>query len=758
MSTYYTYSIHDDIVRHEVNINQLQNEIQISNYSRTLEGITTNDDEMIITFDGVLLVSETNALNTLVRNHDAITDEVFRKLYRPKDTYLISPSGGDFETIREAVETVSPGSLLLIYPGTYIENNPLTLRHDTVLRGEGLPITINIVAINTQHPIFILEQQTILEGVHITGASGIGGCGIYVDSSIGFGRAMITRTIVSNCETGYKAVFENNVSHMPPCTMMCLETMVVSTDTTTVQFGYHAADGSMIRCIDTGVTGNLYQLIGIGYYSTGVHPVTGDSSIMRINSGGIQYATVALCCDDGGEVETHANRIEHCTTGCDIGPTGTTSKLGIHGVVFHDISGNEIETVNTDCTIYATGGRIRSDKISLPYPNNIIYDVFHFNSEPSNSSLQVNGILSVGSTMQQSRAFFGCGYSHIFDVTILTNTNMDVGTWDDISVNLLVDDTVSSPMFAGVTVGNTIYFGDNVIFSAMYASMTSPINGGMVYIEYWNGSAWSMVQIMVRANHPPYNSYSNNFFGVTGEIVINFGPMDNWSMKTLNGYNKYWIRFRIMSDISQNPICSRIRIYNDSTSIERDGYVLHYGCSRVRKRHSLTLSDFVVTTGIPTTQDIYLFDDMKVRIPNNRFPNSGTTGIGTIIHIPADIDTSYPITLLHNWVASDNSVGDVVWQLSYGNTRTQIYLSSPPASTATKIKSTAPVASSSEGLIRTEHFDVIVSGITQSDLLFLSIKRLGDDVGDTYASGVVVVSIDIEYVSNCLGKHITNGS
>ncbi len=337
----------------------------------------------------------------------------------------------------------------------------------------------------------------------------------------------------------------------------------------------------------------------------------------------------------------------------------------LHGTVW-DIDNNskvDISASSLDATAYdilvrdtaskvrMTSGVIDTSKVGLPSnTSNILLqysDILLNNGRGFHNS----GDLIQGGIEFSSNSFFGQGGAVTKSLILLKYNG---STYNDVTSLLTPDNPVTTTIFNSTSAGNMFYVGHPLIkistLSMNVITALSSLNINDVLIEYWNGSAWTVTQRMSTSSQSPYTSYANQLLSQVALLEIRLNVLitlgTTWQKTTVNSVNAYWIRFRISSGISINPVINTCFIYGSSLRIDPLGAVTCYGASRSQKTsfYSLNLFESVASITGPQNGDIYMTKTLAQGSRANSFRNTGDSIYFSLL-LPSDIDTSSPLSL-----------------------------------------------------------------------------------------------------------------
>ena len=154
-------------------------------------------------------------------------------------------------------------------------------------------------------------------------------------------------------------------------------------------------------------------------------------------------------------------------------------------------------------------------------------------------------------------------------------------TTDDIAYTdrtLVARSTVGGAFtFVANTTNARIYMGCQTSnIDAVRHTLSTAGGGGIIVLEYWNGSSWTSV-----------NEYIGGFLttGVTDKQYLRstsattryfVDPLYDWQKSIINGDNLYWLRYRVTTSYSTNPIFSLL-LPQKSTNISKTLHIPETG-------------------------------------------------------------------------------------------------------------------------------------------------------------------------------------
>jgi hypothetical protein len=176
---------------------------------------------------------------------------------------------------------------------------------------------------------------------------------------------------------------------------------------------------------------------------------------------------------------------------------------------------------------------------------------------------------------------------------------------------------------------------------------TASSTDGEIVVEFWNGSSWVEINHMSTEAGGDYLPYGKKIFERTGVENVRFSCETNTSWVAHDpvslGFNCYWIRFRLATVPTTLPVFEQWKAHSNSTSIDADGFVEHFG--NARSTRSFTLPNFEAANNSPANADIYFQVNFGVGKVENKFEGTSLDQSSQIIYLPASIDTSCPLML-----------------------------------------------------------------------------------------------------------------
>jgi len=767
---------------------QLDNEIRTnSNITTTLLGISTDGDNVDIIFQSTISALEKTELETMIiPNHipktpkepitleidpssDIITAQLLNGIgYFPalySQTVIISKEGksGQYTTIKEALDAnTNLNTIFIVHPGTYIENNPLIIPPNSVIKCSGTTSQSTIVAANSSSDLIVLNPWCQIQGFILTGSSGVGARGIYYDGSLSGSTvyALVKECIISDCDIGIE-------TSNGPDTLLGYRTLVTASGSgVSPSKGIYVHSGGQFNASSISVAGALtpYTPIMDGVICEDV------GSKLSLTTSNVHVCTRAVTQNNDGEVELNLLTARGNVTGLYVGATGTNCKLRANSFTMIDSVSKDIDIQAVDADIGIFSSEIDDGKVNNP--NNIrISNRSHI--KKYNKIYEIHsGDLRFGGKGQKTVISLGEGKYDDNQMIVLSNSNLEVGTWVDNTIAAKDYNIPGFDIFQGTSPGNCCYFGRDTTLIGCKLNITTATSSTTtrddVIWEYWDGSAWSQFQVMVTEAESPYYYKTDSVVSQTGKYNVRFGLKSTtpFADKSLNGNTLKWVRMRIVNAISDIPYTQYSKLHVNQTKINSTGFLENFGDSRPIKRLPWTINDTEPANASPDNQDIYISDKLGVGRKENRFKNGVVDRLGMNIFLPMDLDVGFPIKIKFAILGDSGTPGDVEFVARWNTTNN--------GSTVYRTTAAAPTTSTGEKTITTiinisssniEHRGELVLDLNRvnpypstgtAQLLTVSIERnaTGGNANDTYAGNVSFIQITPFYISWRLGGFI----
>lgn len=735
----------------------------------TLLAVESIDDSCNIIFVSTISGAEKTALDALVAAHDPLPTN--------STVIVVAKDGnGDYTSIASALTDANTRAgngircVVIVHPGIYIESNPMTVGTGVTIRGYGSWVQTTVVPTNANTHVMEIHTRGLIEGLAFYGAAGPSGVAIKYDGT--GGSANNSLALVRECGVQY-------------CTTGILAVNGSSTNKNSLTIQTVGMKSNPSQGITTGVQVNADAevfLVNLRTFSNDTTPitnavsVTGASAHCLVTDAIIDRGTNGIIINDSAAVEIRSTHIRN-TTGSAIKITGTGTKT--------EITTSKLESDLYDVDIQATsitnlslvGSYISINKINNPndvYVSGVMYD-----DNVEDRGLHVLGELKVGTASHPSEACIGGGDSYVQGMIILNNDDLAVGTWVDNTTDAKSSSGSTFTLFPDLLVDSCAYIGSDWTFYGFKVVMggTTMASGEYdhVVLEYYDGSSWTAVNCMWTHADAPYSSHAKNHFQEASTTMqVRFDGHMVWNSKlSLNGESKYWVRFRITTAITNNPVIEKFAIHSSRMEINADGFVEYFGNGRPVKVFPWSMeSIYGIPTGLfslPNDADLYISDNIAIAGVKNEFPNGVTRAVAYTGFVPHDMDTSSGIRMKLAFMAPDTNTGNVRWRVRWGYSNGdtwKVYTSTASAPTAAPIEFDAAMAVAVSGVAyKVSYVDMtldvsdLVSNPDTSEVTptigWMVLSREGGHGDDTYGSAVYIVNFQSTYIEWSNGAHIS---
>lgn len=650
-----------------------------------------------------------------------------------------------------------------IYPGTYIENNPLVMPPGCVVISIGTPGNVIIIGTNPDKDMFIMSPWAKIYGLLLVGNAYPGVRGVYFDGSYGGGSfAEVEDCIIQNYDIGIETV-------NGPDTML-IRVCLISASTNNLDKALYTHNGSSVIANSLLISG---AHDGSAFFNYGVF-CAGHTSKVSSTTTATYFCQNGIAVDDNAEVEITLITIGYCYHALTICPNNTNSKVRGNSFNIKEsfISDINVQSQNADIIIYS--GVINEAKVINP---NFVTINANFQSIVNNTKyMTMTGDVKFGTPQQPTIVSVGEGRFNLVGLAVLSNTNFETGTWVNNSNSAIEKDNDYFQIFSDTAVGNCCYIGCNgplygVTTNIITATTANVLNTDVIW-EYWDGTNWTKFNIMQSDSLPPYYCYIlNSFISEIDDYQIRFGltSVTPFATKTLNGVTcSSWVRFRLLNSIASLPTSNYIKPHCSQTQINGDGFVEHFGNARPCARLAW---DYHMTTPFSMdNQSLFITKSFSKRDTYNKFTTGVYSCINFCCYLPHDIDISFPIKLKLSFVVDSDTSGNIEFIVKTTHTiiGSNIYLDqmNAPESITNQIITVCthnvPANNSNKEIrcVMSVDIDNTFVNPRPSDgvesLLWLSVARNStpSNTSDTFPGSVIMTAFTGTYIKWCSGDHI----
>lgn len=659
----------------------------------------TDENRFYVKESGILTVASATAAqgvlaNTAIQPNDNISTLVNDSAYitladisqtTSKQVYVSATDGDDatgeldnpgkpFLTIKAALDEIANQSLtgyaIIIGPGTYYENNPVTVPNGcTLLSAHGsyshVHGSVKVFPLVLTDHLFQLTNLSGIDGlelhtpsstekacVNFVGTANNQECSVNNCTFIGGVSGSNGAAIANNTPTGNARINCDNIYYGGGDFFHFIEThggRITATNIFVQEFG--GVDDGM-HCVfrtdyDTGNTiseiiafncearlstlGSFYTAVGgnVDFFNV---IVTGNARGLRLD--GNNYNVKAVNCVFKGSGNTV--RIGSACDGSD------GSKFYLSGVHNNDF--------RVDNQLWWASDYLLEFSTDLDDNENPAADRKIWGADLSVGNSRIPHGLSVGNGI----AFANTTEEVVLATSSNTSTTEGVGLVD-ISANALDKNTALTFTFNANAADEAIYFGTKKRdgsslllkhYGYKLQTLTGDARDGAYVIEIWNGSTWTEVKCQTVNAEEGYNYASNYFWRNNSSEIVMFGIDDNaqWSLKTINTVQAYWSRIRIVTAPTVLPVFTQVAgLPKAQFIVTKKGKQTFFGAAQFRRSLQAASSSLSSTGGVLTgTQQIGTGTNQY----SHSFANATLDGAGDKLYwntrIPEGSCTAFP--------------------------------------------------------------------------------------------------------------------
>lgn len=775
----YTYSISTDF-SNGVYAPQLDAEIKASSIEKTLVGVMIKEDDLTITFNQSLTTEEKTTLDGLISSHVAQPNQTVRPRLTIKNGILtaahqdinlkyygnrtgvvkVDKEGqGDFTTLKAAVAAHPvPGMTYIVYPGLYIEDNPIQLPPQTIVKAASGDSSNTVFACYKPWlPIIKLGSVSALHNLTITNAFMQGGIGVEFDGSGPPGIfSRIQGCLIIDCWTGC-------LLKGPPNSVYFFESAVLAVYKP-ISAGIVISDGVFAGAISLLVSGNAYNKIPTGLCSIGLE------STFIFGSGIVTHCVNCLHIADNGDINCSFVSIEKSERGCYIDNDGKPDTiLKLDNCTFYDHSKYHIELTGSVGEFYFSNCKVQENLIHNP--KNAVISSTVFSSEDGKYYQSIMGDIRVGSARHPSSITVGQGSTSTVGNAVLVNDNLEVGVWVNETQTASSNDHECFDLILDGKKNNCVYVGNDIKFYGfkvnVHSDSLTKAESGQFQWEFWNGTAWEPLKIMAVSSKAPYFCRGNKIATLVEKQYVYFNLTIDSPMEQKELYNitKYWVRGRITSDITTIPKIDKVKTFHSYHSINKDGYVQNFGAGSGVETLSWKMSNCPEIP--PDDEDIYYSKTLCIKGSKNLYPPGETRRKAMVDNIPASINIAFPVVVNWRFAPRGETSGNVRWRINYGKFRMNDYCYNNYTE-APVVHHTEKYSIVDVNLTAADKNKILDIGTSldlndftarpedgNHDMLWLTLERMGGSTEDTYNAPISFIRIcEVKYIEWCHGNHI----
>jgi hypothetical protein len=442
------------------------------------------------------------------------------------------------------------------------------------------------------------------------------------------------------------------------------------------------ASGTLTKWLDlaSGTTALVQGLIAWhGAFTGTMLDVRGSLDLHNVSTH--VAALVGLHVHSGGSVGGESVEIEDVTTGVLIedGTYGldsakieavTTGVRVAHDSAVIDADGGRYSGGTTDLLVdpAITGARIRAANMTgstFVGPEAWIASgklemVTNRSGSPDDQIYWVQSQMGVGNRWKGRTASFGEGGPTIDGMIVLTNTNLEIGSWADITAQLASAEGSTATLLSALTAGASLYVGGGHAFPAIELDLVTAtaLGAGELIWEYWDGGAWVADATMaVQANDQ--HLHRGQAWLEQAEVQdVRFRVIA--ASKTVNSVPGYWVRLRVVTAITTAPVAEQCRLHTNSSVNTASGFPVLFGASEaILPLEGITVGQLeAVNATAPLTTDVDWADRITF-LDAWTLQDNQSIALGQRAALPEGIDTSKELDVTVVWLPNNANVGSV---------------------------------------------------------------------------------------------------
>ena len=602
---------------------------------------------------------------------------------RLDNVILVSKSGGDFTSVKDAIDSITDNSSINRYtitvgPGVYIIDNtagPIQLKSFCNISAEGIRSVI-FTPQDTTQDMFLGNVFSHLTGIVFSGNTGTS----YIVRHTGSGNTFIQDCVLRDCANGF--ILNSSAASFEIRVLAINNIGVIDTvNGIVIEAGSAILDGIVFR--PTAIVGTGIKISGSNSIVS-IHNITSSSPNITTSIecfDGCQVIgssiDISLCSDgllvygNNTLVHINASRILNCSNdGFRIDNTGIGIEVILSSMAIINSGNLNFNILNPNSTTLGSGYS-ELDKafmVAGAQVNVSIIDIVE-----GDEGTNIFGELHVGNPINPTESAFGGGDSYTAGMIVYTETTGNVFTDVSIAARSVNGSTFTFP---GIAVNNAIYIASTLNNGSDFlehygikdlVSIAAVKGTGSIIAEYWDGAAWVEIEAMEVESSGQYFPHANDYFSNIGSHQIRYNSAlvtDSWTKNDpilpALGISYYWMRFRIDSAITTAPIFEQFKLHTNRSEINSDGWLEYFGKARPIGQLGLNFSSARPFEGNMQSQTIYINEDVGVGFTQNKFTASGDkTGISGFL--PFDFDTSSPLKL--QWSGMPSISQTIVWTI-----------------------------------------------------------------------------------------------
>lgn len=612
------------------------------------------------------------------------------------------------------VPSVTNPVTVLVSPGIYTENITMQPYVNVISLGRSKATTISAAV--TTAAVVTMANNCRIEGFTITGATGVGGKGIYFTGVIN--NSEVNFCDIYNCVDGVYSTGATTVALCRHVSCVGVGTGLTSAfhasgdsemdleNCTAIK----GSGGTLTNAFIAEATGTNMNVNGIQISGAAVGIWSADAADIRISSGDCRDCTTALYASNAGagvsylktialrisgsvtydiQTASAAVEIKHMGTfdnskmsqfaGSTIYLSAWCDELGGQGFkvngelsVGRPLNGYETHlgeghaTVNGMAVFSFNGAATWVDNTAAAKSIGTTFDGFQAKTAGNimyiGGDHKFPGIKSIVSTAMAGGS--------VIEEYYATRTVLGHGavTNSPFTINATVLGVTSKAQgfieaVAGDNLSITIYLisgtfvNGEVIYQVTTAAHPSTRPTATLNAVPTTATLWSPLPGMTTA---AMTSYGDSVFARIATEDTRFAQVRTslyWSATAINGVTKYWVRYRIATDITTIPVFDQIKLHTNRTKINSDGTCEFFGSARQYRDIPVQLLSHPSFS--PSDLNITYSTNVAVVRKDNQFNNNIKDALAGVFQIPFWCDTSTRQRMRIWWYAPTGGNGNV---------------------------------------------------------------------------------------------------
>jgi len=382
---------------------------------------------------------------------------------------------------------------------------------------------------------------------------------------------------------------------------------------------------------------------------------------------------------------------------------------------------------------------------------------------------------SSGDVLTPTIASFGGGNANVNGMRVFhcqAASAVDTGSgFVEITDDVKFDDGFGDSIFASpnpnecLLIGNTrgpfagIYIDNN--FSALPQGLVDE-----TVVEYFGGVQFNETTIMATQAEPSFTSTANQRF-IGGKYNYRFGYLtSSQTQTTINGILAYWMRFRVVSLISNVNNFTQVKVNPPARmEINTDGFTEVYNDTSIKvERLKINFLEDEFATPSNVNQELFVAQNFRISLIRNRFRVSVDSINDFIMPCPDNINTAKQLTITAKFMGTDSNSGDVLFNFkaayitnfnsNLANSAIFTTSGAAPVNAPGELFSnniTYSFGSGEDNQITAQEFSFNIEPVicrdplVPSPIFVFNLSRLGTDVADTYAGDINILNIEASY-------------